>query len=109
MSDAVDLRSLLQGWPYDPENNARIVSGADGRQFMQVRTALGVEQYELDGRPDGLRPYDRESALDYHLQRSTRAREAGQETSFELSDRECAELFNEGTLYYYRYLHLFQL
>jgi hypothetical protein len=31
MSDAGDIRELLAGWPFDPENDARIVRGKDGR------------------------------------------------------------------------------
>ena len=46
---------------------------ADGREVMQVRLPLGIEQYELSGRPDGHRPHDAESAFDYHLERSQQA------------------------------------
>ncbi len=76
---------------------------------MQVRTPLGIEQYELEGRPDGALPYGVESVLVHHLQRLEAARAAGQEKSFKLTAEECAELFTEALLYYYRYLHLFQL
>jgi hypothetical protein len=109
MSEGFDLRGLLESWPYDPENTARLGQGADGRPILQVRTPLGLEQYELEGRPDGQRPHGCDSVFDHHLQRLARARQAGAETGFELSEAECAELFDEGTLYYYRYLHLFQL
>lgn len=109
MSFSVDLRNLLQSWPYDPEEDARIVKGEDGRTIMQVRTPLGIEQYELEGRPDGERPRGWESALDYFLDRLEKAKREGRESSFELTARECGELFNEGTLYYFRYVRLFQL
>ncbi len=104
-----DLRALLQSWPFDPENSARIVRAADGREIMQIRTPLGIEQYELDSRPDGHRPHDTESALAYQRQRLSAAEATGQGAAFRLSAKECAELFDEGVLYYYRYLHLFQL
>jgi hypothetical protein len=105
----MDLRKILQDWPYDPEQDARIVRGEDGREILQVRTPLGIEQYEMDGRPDGERPHGMESALEFHLGRLESAKAAGPEAEFELNPRECSELFNEGTLYYFRYVRLFQL
>ena len=56
MNDSADLRQILKNWPYDPEDDARIIRGDDSRELMQVRTLLGIEQYEMDGRPDGERP-----------------------------------------------------
>jgi hypothetical protein len=99
-----DLRELLQAWPYDPEHNVRILDLGAGRQVLQVRLPLGIEQYELDGRPDGARPHQAESALEYYRQRL-----AAHGEPFVLEPSECAELFAEGTLYYFRYLHLFQV
>jgi hypothetical protein len=109
MDSAKDLSDLLEGWPYDPEDNVRRVRSKSGREVLQVRLPLGVEQYELSGRPDGERPFGKESLLIYHLERLEEARRTGDETQFSLSPDECEELFSEGTLYYYRYLHLFQL
>src|SRR6266566_5318492 len=109
MSEAVDLREVLKAWPYDPENDSRVARGADGRQVLQVRTPLGVEQMEMDGLPDGARPHGMESALEFQLMRLATAQAAGQESDFELGPQACAELFNEGTLYYLRYVRLFQL
>ena len=109
MSDSTDLRKILQGWPYDPEQDARILPGDDGREILQVRTPLGIEQHEMDGRPDGTRPHGLESALEFHQQRFEEARIAGREAEFELSPQECSELLSEGTLYYFRYVRLFQL
>lgn len=109
MKKPIDLRDLLDNWPYDPENEVRLVRGTGGREIMQVRQPLGIEQYELEGRPDGQRPHDMESALAFHLARFEKLRAAGQEASFNLSHEDCLELFNEGVLYYYRYFHLFQL
>ena len=109
MKDAIDLRETLKSWPYDPENDARVVRGSDGREVLQVRTPLGIEQMEMDGRPDGVRPHGVESALEFQLMRLETAKIAGQESNFELDPQECAELFNEGTLYYFRYVRLFHL
>ena len=116
-TDNIDLRSLLVSWPYDPENVVRGARGVDDRPIMQVRTPLGIEQYELDGRPDGRHPHDMESVLDFQRARLAAMRApkgvSGQDgdlkTSFRLSADECAELFEESVLYYYRYLHLFQI
>ena len=77
MNDSPDLRRILKGWPYDPEHDARIVHGDDGREMLQVRTPLGIEQYEMDGRPDGLRPHGMESALEYQLHRLNQAKFRG--------------------------------
>ncbi len=109
MSESIDLRRILQSWPYDPDDDARLTQGEDGRQILQVRTPVGLEQYELEGRPDGARPHGMESFLEYHLNRLQQARELNKEDDFELSPRDCGELFNEGTLYYFRYVRLFQL
>jgi len=109
MNDSADLRGILNAWPYDPEHDARIVRGEDGREVLQVRTPLGLEQYEMDGRPDGVRPHGMESALEYHLHRLNEAKPAGHEFEFGLSPQECSELLQEGTLYYLRYVRLFQL
>jgi len=104
-----DLKALLDSWPYDPDDCVRVVKLADGRDVMQVRLPLGVEQYELDGRPDGTRPHGAESELDHHVANLERAKKAGSQAGFRLDPDECVDLFNEGVLYYYRYLHLFQL
>ena len=109
MSDAFDLRALLKSWPYDPDQDARFTRGADGRELVQVRTPLGIEQYEVDGRPDGERPHGVESLLVFHSERLAKARAEGRENEYELTPEECGELFTEGTLYYFRYVRLFQL
>jgi hypothetical protein len=109
MSDSVDLRKLLLAWPYDPDQDARLAKGEDGREILQVRTPLGVEQYELEGRPDAARPHGMESALDFQMKRHEVSKANNREQEFELSEADCAELFNEGTLFYFRYVRLFQL
>ncbi len=109
MSELDDLRKLMQRWPYDPENDTRIIRGEDAREILQVRTVLGIEQYEVDGRPDGARPHDMESALEFHEKQFEDAKAEGREGDFELSPDDCSELFHEGTLYYFRYVRFFQL
>jgi hypothetical protein len=109
MTDSIDIRRLLEDWPFEPEKHVRIVRGDDGREIMQVRSPLGIEQYELDGRPDGQPVGEWESTLELHLARLEKAKAAGKERSFRIGPAECAALFEEGALYYYRYLHLFQI
>lgn len=51
---SLDLDSLLDGWNSDPENTrARLVTGRDGAELLQLRIDMGVLQMMLDGRPDG--------------------------------------------------------
>jgi hypothetical protein len=109
MTDPIDIGSLLRGWDYDPDKNVRALRLGDGREIIQVRLPSGIEQYEMDGRPDGNRPYEMDSALDYFLSRLAEARRNDMEDRFQLSEKDCSELFEEGVLFYYRYLHLFEL
>lgn len=100
-----DISDLLKDWPYDPDQNIRRIQAADGTEKLQVRQPLGIEQYELDGRPDGRRPEGYESYL--HLIRARLdAQEAAQRR---LSPEDCFRLTDEGLLYYFRYLVLFQV
>ncbi|MFW5812674.1 MAG: hypothetical protein ACOCWS_06765 [Alkalispirochaetaceae bacterium] len=62
-----DLSHILRQWPYDPRETIRLITADDGREVLQLRLPLGLEQYELTGRPDGLRPMDEESYL-HHLE-----------------------------------------
>ncbi|MFA5189283.1 MAG: UvrB/UvrC motif-containing protein [Verrucomicrobiia bacterium] len=109
MSDSSDLRSLFDAWPFDAADDLRVVRGDDGRELLQVRMPLGIEQYEVDGRPDGHRPHEMESELEFHLARLAKAKKAGEEAGFKISAEDCVELFSESVLYYYRYVRFFQL
>ena len=99
-----DLSSLLRGWKYDEDNNVRRFRTKAGREVLQVRLPLGVEQYELNGRPDGLKPEGHDSWLDmYREQSEVYGRE------FVLDDDALERLVNEGLLFYHRYLLFFQI
>jgi tetratricopeptide (TPR) repeat protein len=105
-----DISHILAQWPYDPQKNVRLIDGADGRQKLQVRLPIGIEQFEVDGRPDGERPYGRESALEEYLARRDAFREEhGSDEGFRLDPHACSELREESLLYYYRYVLFFQL
>ena len=109
MNISPDIRDVLRDWPYDPEKCVRIIAGAGGREILQVRTPVGLEQFELTGRPDGRQPHEHESAFDYQRARFDETQTAGTPAAFHLTHAECVELFEEGILYYFRYLHLFQI
>ena len=82
MRKSPDIRELLEEWPYDADNSTRIVPCADGRDVLQVRTPVGIEQYELAGRPDGLRPHNAESAFEFYHARLVRLQAAGEQDEF---------------------------
>ena len=109
MSGDRDIGRVLREWPHDPQHNVRVEKLQGGREVLQVRLPLGVEQYEMDGRPDGCRPRGAESLLDYHLARLAKANQEDGARGFSLTHKECTGLFDEGVMYYYRYLRLFQI
>ena len=102
-----DIRPILDAWPYDPGSNVRKIVGIDGREKLQIRLPLGIQQFELDGRPDGARPEGKESLLDVYMDRATASEQAGEE--FNLSSEDCASLAAESVSYYQRYVVLFQM
>jgi hypothetical protein len=59
---------------------------------------------EMNGRPDGQRPFGHESLLDYY---EAQAKEYGK--GFRLTSEVADELFREGWQYYHRYLCCFHL
>jgi excinuclease UvrABC helicase subunit UvrB len=105
-----DLTEILNEWPYDSENTLRIIEAEDGRNVLQVRQPLGIEQYELEGRPDGEQPFDKESVVQEIEDRlSSHVEQHGSDEGFEIGHDEATELHNEGVLFYYRYLLLYQM
>ena len=99
----VDLRRCLESWPYDEADNVRSARGADGREIILVREPMGLQQYEMDGRPDGLRVQGMESAFAFHQARLAAA------TARELSAEDCARLIHEGIETHHRLLLFFRL
>lgn len=110
-----DLDSILQSWEYDPQSNVRKIWGEDGIQKIQVRVDQGafqgIMQMNLDGRPDGKRPYGFEFALDYYRGAldNYRQRHSGDSAGFALDRAACQELFDESARVYGRYVFLLQL
>jgi len=110
MNGSADLSEFFRSWKYDSDNQVRIIKADDGRDVLQIRQPLGVEQYELDGRPDGLTPEGRSSYLEAFQERLERhIEENGSAAGFVISHEEFGLLQNEGLLNYYRYLVLFQI
>jgi hypothetical protein len=106
-----DISSILSGWPYQPDaTSVRIVPGNDGKDKIQLRLDLGLMQMEFHGRPDGFRPHDFESWLDYYRDKQ-RAHDLANpdSTPFFLEADDCAELLREGVQYYHRYLSFWHL
>lgn len=105
-----DISDVLKDWEFDPENSVRIIAGEDGREIMQVRLPLGLEQYELDGRPDGTRPFGRDTVLEEIKRRVSEFNaEHGEDEGFSIDHDDFLMLQNEGIIFYYRYLLLFHL
>ena len=107
---AGDITKILESWEFDADNQVRIIQADDGRDVLQIRQPLGIEQYELDGRPDGKIPEGRECYLDFlqeQLQEFTRAN--GTDEGFQVTREQFRTLQNEGIIYYYHYLILFQI
>ncbi len=103
------LRDFLEAWSYDAENNIRVAREADGREIILVRQPMGIEEYEIDGRPDGRRVHGMESAFAFHHARINAAKQTDAVNGFDLSPEDCAELFHEGISYHHRLILLFRL
>ena len=105
---SLDLNTLLKDWPHETGAiKVRKILGLDGREKLQLRIDLGLLQMEMSGRPDGHRPHNCESLLQYHQRRAARSEARGD--AYELSAEQCSELQQEGIQYYHRYLSLFQI
>jgi len=99
-----DITRILREWEYTGETQARIVVAEDGRRVLQSRLPMGIEQYELEGRPDGARPAGFESLLDMWEDRKRKAEQAASSALvFSIPREDVAQLQGEGLLYYYRY------
>ena len=110
-----DISDILRNWEFDPDSNVRKIWGDDGQQKLQVRVDQGafqgILQLNLDGRPDGRRPYGYDFVLDYHKNclEKFRQQHDGSDKGFELDQAACKELFDESARVYGRYVFLLQL
>ena len=107
----LDINNILNGWDYKPhEISVRKIRGDDGKEKIQLRLDLGLLQMEIDGRPDGKRPHNRQSLFDYYkfLLKKVIGKYDTDE-SFVLNSDECLKLYHESIQYYHRYLSFFHL
>ena len=106
-----DIGSILNEWDKDPEaDEIRKIIGLDGTEKIQIRVQFGLLQMEADGRPDGKKPYGKESLLEHYLSLiDTYKEEYGTDDGFELDEHDCERLREESIQYYHRYVSLFEL
>lgn len=130
-----DISKLLEEWPFVPgQISVRLIEGKDHEPRIQVRLDLGMLQMKLDGRPDGNRPHDCDSYLEYHEARLTKmlgqgaapesdleSEEPEELSAFDLPEsdeieherfldpEECRQLREEAQQYYHRYIALLVL
>jgi hypothetical protein len=93
-----DISRLVKDWVFDPgKPQVRRVTGADGRDLLQMRVDLGLMQLETTGRPDGERPHGFATYYDYLV--SAAFQEGPQ---FELDETRRNEVDREFYQYYHR-------
>jgi len=107
-----DISALLDQWDYQPgQVVVRKFRGKDGAEKIQLRVDLGLLQMNAKGRPDGKRPFGRESLLEYFqdvLEKFKREHD-GEERDYRLTPEDCSKLQQEFIQYHHRYICLFQL
>ncbi|MAG50235.1 hypothetical protein CL621_01180 [archaeon] len=117
-----DIGPILRSWnPNSEEIDYRKITGEDGKDKIQIRmhgctindtqtSFEGIIQFELEGRPDGIKPYNYNFALDYYKEKlGEYIKEHSSDTGFTLDKESCKELSEEGSSVYDRYLFLYQI
>jgi len=106
-----DINSILREWDEEPDSKRiRRLVGLDGRDKIQIRVQFGMLQMEADGRPDGKRPYGKESLLEHYLSLLEAYKlDYGTDEGFRLDHHDCERLRDESVQYYQRYVTLFEL
>ena len=105
-----DISHILKNWKFNEHDiNVRLIPGMDGLKKIQLRLDLGLLQMELDGRPDGKKPQNCESYLDYFQSKVKKRIEKMGSDDFHLSPMDCFKLQQEAVQYYHRYIALMKL
>jgi len=107
-----DISHLLAQWDYEPgQVVVRRFKTKDGGEKIQLRVDLGLLQMNVEGRPDGKRPYGYPSLFEHHRARLHKhvAAHAGSDEGFKLKAEDCARLQIEALQYHHRYICLLQL
>src|SRR3989442_14808903 len=102
-----DISHLLEDWDYQPGQVAvRKFKTKDGTEKIQLRVDLGLLQMNASGRPDGQRPFGRESLFDHFQARLEKQRRANPGTgdAFGLKAEDYAKLQQEGSQYLQRHI-----
>ena len=99
MAQNQDIDFILREWPYQPGViSARIVRAPGRRKVLQMRIELGLLQMEFTGRPDGERPGDMDTYLDFLKGQFGDEKDVPQV----LTDEQCFEIDREFVQYYHR-------
>ncbi len=107
-----DISALLDQWDYQPgQVVVRKFVGKDGQEKIQLRVDLGLLQMNAKGRPDGKRPFGRESLLEHYMDQveKFKSEHDNGDKEFRLSAEDCGRLQQEFIQYHHRYICLFQL
>jgi hypothetical protein len=98
MPERHDIDFIFREWPYQPGViSARLVRARGGREVLQMRIEMGVLQMETTGRPDGEKPGDAATYLEFIKRQA-----AEQGDPFVLSEEQCFEFDREYLQYYHR-------
>jgi len=93
-----DIDPILRQWPFEPGVvSARLIQASDGREVLQMRIEMGLMQMETRLRPDGARPGEADTYLDYLRQNPSTNGE-----DFVLDEEQCLEIDREFLQYYHR-------
>ena len=107
-----DISSILDAWSYKPgELMVRAIDGGDRKRKIQIRVDLGLMQLEWTDRPDGSRPHNSRSLLNYYQKKLRDAIRGGggEKPGFSLSREDCWDLSREAIQYYWRRISFFEL
>ncbi|PQO48216.1 UvrB/UvrC motif-containing protein [Blastopirellula marina] len=95
--DREDIDPIIKSWTFEPGKlTARLVVASDGRDVLQMRIEMGLLQMETSGRPDGEKPFNFDSYLEY-----IQAQIVADDTVM-LNDPDCVEIDREFVQLYHR-------
>lgn len=107
-----DISSLLADWEYEPGRVVvRRFKAKDGTEKLQLRVDLGLLQMNIEGRPDGKKPFGFISLYEYYQARLYKylAAHGGNPEGFKLKAEECSKLQLEALQYHHRYICLLEI
>ena len=98
-----DISRIIYDWQFDPEKDIRVINGDDNISKIQVRAyengLHGIFQVNLDGGPDGERPYGFDFAYEYYNKVACSDVTPGQyDDGFSLDNCACKELIYEADM-----------